>query len=126
MKHEKNVSVQLDRDCFPFIHLQETLLFAKCQFYLYGQFHTYKKEDLSDLIKITGAVLLKREPKLHRIDSDTDLNNSNSPLMTYVIYESSIPDVLLDNNRIKHLKLLDFLACIDYYETHGRLDNEMK
>jgi hypothetical protein len=72
---------------------------------------------------MTGAILLKREPKLHRIDSDTDINNSHSSSMTYIIYESSIPDVLLDNNRIKHIKLLDFLACIDYYDTHGRLDN---
>jgi hypothetical protein len=103
---------------------KETLLFDKCQFYLYGQFHTYKKEDLTDLIKITGAVLLKREPKLHRIDSDNDMNNSHQSSMTYIIYESSIPDVLLDNNRIKHIKLLDFLACIDYYNTHGRLDNQ--
>jgi len=79
-----------------------------------------KKEDLSDLIKITGAILLKREPKLHRIDSDNDINQSS---MTYIIYESSIPDVLLDNNRIKHIKLLDFLDCIDYYDTHGRLEN---
>jgi hypothetical protein len=43
--------------------------------------------------------------------------------MTYIIYETSIPDVLLDNNRIKHIKLLEFLACIDYYDTHERLDN---
>jgi hypothetical protein len=51
------------------------------------------------------------------------MNNSNQSSTTYIIYETSIPDVLLDNNRIKHIKLLDFLACIDYYETHGRLDN---
>jgi hypothetical protein len=48
------------------------------------------------------------------------MNNSHQSSMTYIIYESTIPDVLLDNNRIK---LLDFLACIDYYNTHGRLDN---
>ncbi|UJR31077.1 hypothetical protein I4U23_018586 [Adineta vaga] len=101
----------------------ESLLFDKCQFYLYGQFHTYKKEDITDLIKISNATLLKREPKLHRIDSDNELNMGNQPLITYIIYETTIPDVLLDNNRIKHIKLLDFLACIDYYETHGRLDN---
>ena len=104
--------------------MQETLLFDKCQFYLYGQFHTYKKEDLADLIKITGAILLKREPKLHRIDSENEMNTSNQSSMTYIIYESTIPDVLLDNNRIKHIKLLDFLTCIDSYDTHGRLDNE--
>jgi hypothetical protein len=105
------------------IFFSKELLFDKCQFYLYGQFQTYKKEDLTDLIKITGAILLKREPKLHRIDSDTDINNSIQPSMTYIIYETSIPDVLLDNNRIKHIKLLEFLACIDYYDTHERLDN---
>lgn len=103
--------------------LKETLLFDKYQFYLYGQFHTYKKEDLADLIKITNGTLLKREPKLHRIDSDTDINNSHAITMTYIIYESTVPDVLLDNNRIKHIKLLDFLSCIDSYDTHGRLDN---
>ncbi|CAF1090416.1 unnamed protein product [Rotaria sordida] len=101
----------------------ESLLFNKCQFYLYGQFHTYKKEDITDLIKITGAILLKREPKLHRINSDTDSNNTNQTIMTYIIYESSTPDILLDNNLIKHIKLLDFLACIDYYNIHERLDN---
>lgn len=125
---------------------QELSIFDKCQFYLYGQFHTYKKEDLADLIKITGAPLLKREPKLHRIDSDSDVNNSHSTSTVYIIYEvktklhieifrrkslkllfffyfkSTIPDVLLDTNRLKHIKLLDFLACIDYYETQGRLD----
>ncbi|CAF4053236.1 unnamed protein product [Rotaria sp. Silwood2] len=101
----------------------ESLLFNKCQFYLYGQFHTYKKEDIADLIKITGVILLKREPKLHRINSDTDSNITNQTMMTYIIYESSIPDILLDNNLIKHIKLLDFLASIDYYNTQGRLDN---
>ncbi|CAM4899204.1 unnamed protein product [Rotaria socialis] len=101
----------------------EILLFNKCEFFLYGQFHTYKKEDIADLVKITGATLLKREPKLHRINSDTDLNNSNQSIMTYIIYESSVPDILLDNNVIKHIKLLDFLACIDYYNTQERLDN---
>lgn len=100
----------------------ELSIFDRCQFYLYGQFHTYKKEDLADLIKITGAPLLKREPKLHRIDSDSDVNNSHSTSTVYIIYESTIPDVLLDTNRLKHIKLLDFLACIDYYETQGRLD----
>jgi len=50
------------------------------------------------------------------------MNNSHQTLMTYIIYESTIPDVLLDNNRIKHINLPDFLACIDYYDTHGRLD----
>lgn len=103
--------------------VQETLLFDRCEFYLYGQFHTYKKEDLTDLIKITDGVLLKREPKLHRIDSDSDANTSNPPPITYIIYETTVPDVLLDNSRIKHIKLLDFLACIDFYDTHGRLDN---
>lgn len=75
------------------------------------------------MIKLTGATLLKREPKLHRINSDTDINNSNQSTMTYIIYESSTPEILLDNNIIKHIKLLDFLACIDYYNTQGRLDN---
>jgi len=100
----------------------ENLIFDKCQFYLYGQFHTYKKEDIADLIKITGATLLKREPKLHRIDSEPDVNNSTNSTVVYIIYESTIPDVLLDNNRLKHIKLLDFLVCIDYYDTTGRLD----
>ncbi|CAF0736953.1 unnamed protein product [Adineta steineri] len=103
---------------------KEILLFDKCEFYLYGQFHTYKKEDLAELIKITNGTLLKREPKLHRIDSDTDINSNNQLTMTYIIYETTIPDVLHDNNRIKHIKLLDFLACIDYYETLKQLDNE--
>ncbi|CAF1142382.1 unnamed protein product [Adineta ricciae] len=101
----------------------ETLLFDKCEFYLYGQFHTYKKEDIADLIKISSATLLKREPKLHRIDSDNEINANNSSPINYIIYETTVPDVLLDNNRIKHITLLDFLACIDYYDTHGRLDN---
>jgi hypothetical protein len=126
IKHEQNVKTNiyfLINSFFLFSFLKETLLFDKCQFYLYGQFHTYKKEDLVDLIKITGAILLKREPKLHRIDSDTDINNSYQTPITYIIYESTIPDVLHDNNLLKHITLLDFLACIDYYDTHGRLDN---
>ena len=106
-----------------FLYLKESLLFDKCEFYLYGQFHTYKKEDIADLIKISSATLLKREPKLHRIDSDNEINGNNPPPVNYIIYETTVPDVLLDNNRIKHITLLDFLACIDYYDTHGRLDN---
>jgi len=100
----------------------EPLLFDKCNIFLYGQFQTYKKkEDLNDLIKITGATLLKREPKLHRIDSEPDTNSNNQHQMSYIIYEASTPEILLDNNRIKHVQLLDFLSCIDYYDTCGRL-----
>jgi hypothetical protein len=118
IKHEQNVKEKPQKKnlSFFFFFFKETLLFHKCQFYLYGQFHTYKKEDIADLVKITSAVLLKREPKLHRIDNELD---SNEYQMTYMIYESSIPE----NNLLKHITLLDFLACIDYYDIQGRLDN---
>ncbi|CAF0860216.1 unnamed protein product [Didymodactylos carnosus] len=106
LKHEKN----------------EPALFANCDLYLHGEFSTYKKDDVKELVKICGCKMLTREPKLHRIDSSEN-NEDDSPRMTYIIYELNVPEILLDNKRIKHMIDNETIADAKYSLLKKKISN---
>ena len=43
-------------------------LFEDCFFYLHGKFNVFEKADMIKLIELAGGVVLKREPKLDRVN----------------------------------------------------------
>lgn len=43
-------------------------LFEDCKFYFHGDFAVFDKQDLVKLVQLAGASVLKREPKLDRVE----------------------------------------------------------
>ena len=48
--------------------MQYPKLFEDCYFFLSGEFKVFEKKDFVNLLELGGATILKREPKMERID----------------------------------------------------------
>jgi hypothetical protein len=46
------------------------LLFEGCNFYFHGNFQIFDKKELEKLVKLAGGSLIKREPKVERINEE--------------------------------------------------------
>ncbi|CAF0952331.1 unnamed protein product, partial [Brachionus calyciflorus] len=100
-------------------------LFEDCSIYFYGDFNVFDKQDLIKLAEQAGAKILKREPKLdrvdelitqeipHHLDLDYDKNFSCSHFLIY--------DATKFREDIKHKYLYSvktnwLFACIDQFK----------
>lgn len=101
-------------------------LFEDCKFYILGEFSAFDKTDIVKLVQMTGATLLKREPKLDRIDDlivqkadlpqhlDQEFDSSFS-CTTFVLYE------IAKVKEVRHKYLMTvrpgwLFACIDQFK----------
>lgn len=100
------------------------MLFEDCSIYLCGEFEVFEKDDMIKLVQMTGANLLKREPKLERLD---ELITKETPHHLDQEYDANFnccTFILYDKNKIKDIRhnyLLTIkpnwlFSCIDQFK----------
>ena len=79
-------------------------MFEDCYFYLSGEFKVFEKQDFVKLLELGGANILKREPKLDRVD---ELIKDELP---YHLYSKTDDDfqcsyfILYDASKVKEIR----------------------
>nr|QBM06229.1 BRCA1-associated RING domain protein 1 [Brachionus koreanus] len=104
---------------------QSPKLFEDCFLYFYGEFNVFDKQDLIKLAEQAGAKILRREPKLERVDElittemphhlDLDFDK-NFSCSHFLIYDASKSKMDIKHKYLYSVKVNWLFACIDRFK----------
>lgn len=102
-------------------HSKYAKLFEDCQFYLHGEFKVFPKEDFLSLIKLGGGTILKREPKLERLDELVtnelpDHIEDGFKCSNFIFYDATKRDIQIRHDYLCTVDPAWLFTCIDEFK----------
>lgn len=102
--------------------VQNPNLFEGCSFYFHGEFKVFAKVDLVKLVQLAGAKILKREPKLERLEElmqpapfhvDNNLKCSH-----FIVYDENKPNRIIRHEYLNTMNINWVFNCIDKFKIY--------
>lgn len=100
-------------------------MFEDCFLYFHGEFNVFDKQDLIRLAEQAGAKILRREPKLERVDElitneiphHLDLEfDKNFCCSHFIIFDSSKVKLDIKHKYLYSARVNWLFACIDKFK----------
>jgi hypothetical protein len=102
--------------------LKHPKLFENCNFYFHGDFKVFDKADLLQLVKQGGGNIIRREPKVERLD---ELMTQSVPYhgdkqnefvcSTFILYDTNKPRDIIRHRYLNTIHINWLFSTIDNF-----------
>jgi BRCA1-associated RING domain protein 1 len=100
--------------------VQNPSLFEGCNFYFHGDFKVFAKDDLVKLVQLAGGKILRREPKLERLEELMQPSpfhaESNLKCSHFIVYDENKPKIIIKHEYLNTLNINWVFNCIDKFK----------